>query len=336
SFPEVSRFPSGLDGEQVHSLFGLGFQETVDALYRQRNQRSYQSVRSSHALAAPYPFVLYSDLYDHKDFIRGVVNSGFSGLLWSPEVRHAVSAEDLIRRLQTVVLSPQALINAWYIKNPPWKQWDTPQNNAGTLAEDWQQVQDICRDVLKLRMQFIPYLYAAFFQYHEQGIPPFRALVMDYPDDANTWKVDDQYMMGDRVMVAPVVAGVGQRDIYLPAGDWYDFWTNQRYTGGRTITYEAPLHIIPLYVRADTVLPLATPALHTDDPASLDLTTRVYGNGRLPITLYEDDGISFDVDRGVFNRLTLAWDETRNDGHISRHGDADCRRYHVQSWQHIM
>jgi alpha-D-xyloside xylohydrolase len=112
SFPELSQFPSGLDGEQEHSLFGLGFQEMVDSIYRQRNQRSYHDVRSSHALAAPYPFVLYSDLYEHKDFIRGVVNCGFSGLLWTPEVRHATSEEDLIRRLQSAIFSPQALINA--------------------------------------------------------------------------------------------------------------------------------------------------------------------------------------------------------------------------------
>ena len=72
-------------------------------------------MRSSHALAAPYPFALYSDLYEHKDFIRGLVNGGFSGLLGCPEVRHAASAEDLIRRLQVVALSPLAQVDAWYI-----------------------------------------------------------------------------------------------------------------------------------------------------------------------------------------------------------------------------
>jgi alpha-D-xyloside xylohydrolase len=335
SYPELSRFPSGIDGEQHHSLFGINYQEAIDAIYRKRNQRAYHGVRNSHALAAPYPFVLYSDLYEHQDFIRGVVNCGFSGLLWSPEVRHATTAEDLIRRLQTVVLSPQALINAWYIKNPPWKQWDTPQNNADVFAAGWQAVESACRDILKLRMQFIPYLYAAFMQYHRKGVPPFRALVMDSPSDPNTWKIDDQYMMGDRVMVAPVVAGMTQRKVYLPAGAWFDFWSGVRYEGGTTITCDVPLSIIPVFVKDGAVLPLAMPALHTDDPAGFALTARVYGDGSLPITLYEDDGVSLDAERGAFNTVQLSWDAAGQHGELTRQGSTDCPRYHVTSWQTI-
>ena len=90
-------------------------------------------MRSSGALAAPYPYVLYSDLYDHQEFIHGVAKMGFSGLLWTPELRDAKSPEDLVRRLQCVALSPLALINAWYIKNPPWKQVDREANNADSL-----------------------------------------------------------------------------------------------------------------------------------------------------------------------------------------------------------
>ena len=77
-------------------------------------------VRSAGALCASYPFVLYSDLYEHKDFIRGIVNSGFSGILWSPELRHAKSKMELLRRLQTVVFSVQCLINGWYCDEVPW------------------------------------------------------------------------------------------------------------------------------------------------------------------------------------------------------------------------
>jgi alpha-D-xyloside xylohydrolase len=333
SFPEVSQFPSGLDGEQTHSLFGLNFQETVDAVYRRRNQRAYHGVRSSQALAAPYPFVLYSDLYDHADFVRGVVNCGFSGLLWSPEVRHAQSAEELIRRLQTVVLSPQALINAWYIKNPPWKQWDTPQNNADVLAPNWTEVSAMCRDVLALRMQLIPYLYSAFYAYQQHGTPPFRALVMDYPDDANTWKIDNQYLMGDRIMVAPVLVGMSERAVYLPAGEWVDFWTNEAYSGGQTIRVQAPLTTIPMFVKAGALLPLAIPTLHTDDPASFDLRVRVYGAGHLPIHLYEDDGATFAYEQGAYNRVTLSWDAHSGQGSLRREGDGDYPRYSVREWQ---
>ncbi|MBW3624311.1 MAG: glycoside hydrolase, partial [Armatimonadetes bacterium] len=95
SFPEITQFPSGLEGERMHGLLGILYQATIESIFRSRDRRTYCSVRSSHALAAPYPFVLYSDLYGHKEFIRGLVNAGFTGHLWSPEVRHAGSPEDL-------------------------------------------------------------------------------------------------------------------------------------------------------------------------------------------------------------------------------------------------
>jgi alpha-D-xyloside xylohydrolase len=333
SFPEISRFPSGLDGEQMHSLFGLGFQRMVDDVFRRRNQRAYHEVRSSHALAAPYPFVLYSDLYDHRDFIRGLVNCGFSGLLWCPEVRHAASAEELVRRLQVAALSPQALINAWYIKNPPWKQWVTEDNNADRFAEDRAQVEAVCRRILQLRMQLVPYLCAAFYAYHQRGTPPFRALVMDYPDDRNTWKIDDAYLMGDRILVAPVVAGQRQRDVYLPAGEWHDLWTGDLHQGGVVARRDAPLDIVPMYVKSGAILPLAIPTAHTSDPASLHLRARVYGDGSLPITLYEDDGATHDCERGAYNRLTLTWDPVAHRGAAERDGVLDCPRYDVVAWQ---
>ncbi len=211
SWPEVAKFPSGADGEQMHSLFGQRYQDTVQSIFEKRRERTYGLVRSSGALAAPYPYVLYSDLYDHKEFIRGVANMGFSGLLWTPELRSASSPEDLIRRLQSVVLSPMAIVNGWYIKNPPWKQVERDANNADRLAPDWERVEDQCRTIMELRMRLVPYLHAAFVRYRREGVPPFRALVMDYPGDPATWAIDDQYLVGDSLLVAPVVAGQSTR-----------------------------------------------------------------------------------------------------------------------------
>jgi alpha-D-xyloside xylohydrolase len=333
SFPEISRFPSGLDGEQYHSLFGLTYQETLTAEFRARDQRTYGEVRSSGALAAPYPFVLYSDLYEHRDFIRGVATAGFSGLLWCPEVRHAGSAEELIRRLQSVICSPQALVNAWYIQHAPWQQWLTEANNAGQFAEEAPRVTAICRELLQLRMRLVPYLYAAFARYWQEGTPPFRALVMDYPDDPATWECDDQYLMGDRLLVAPVLAGVTARTLYLPAGPWVDFWTGERLAGGQRLVYAAPLERIPLFVRDHSLLPLATPTLHTADPASYALTVQVYGDGTDACTLFEDDGTTFAYTRGAYAWLTLAWAEGRGAMTRTGAGEGNVPRYTVATWE---
>jgi hypothetical protein len=97
--------------------------------------------------------VLYSDLYDHRVYIRALVNSGFSGLLWCPEVRQADSVEDLIHRLQSVVFSPLAQVDCWFLKNPPWKQIDKARNNAGQLLENWQSLEARCREIIGWRMR---------------------------------------------------------------------------------------------------------------------------------------------------------------------------------------
>lgn len=331
SFPELSRFPSGADGEQMHCFFGLRYQDAIQGAFERRKERTWGLVRSSHALAAPYPYTLYSDLYDHRQLIRAVANAGFSGLLWCPEVRDAKDPEDLIRRLQTVVFSPLAMINAWYIRNPPWKQVDREENNAGHFAEGWEQLEEICRRFIELRMQLVPYLHAAFARYHATGLPPFRALVMDYPSDPQTWAIDDQYLAGDSILVAPVVAGERERSIYLPPGGWFDFWTGKAVAGGQRLSVEVPLRQIPVFIKRGTLLPLAQPTLHTADPAAFELSARAYGNGDAECQLYEDDG-SFGA---VPTALQLTFGQGQREGRIERPKASSGARYSVRSWDRV-
>jgi len=329
SFPELSRFPSGADGEQMHSLFGICYQDTIQSVYNQKNERTYGLVRSSGALAAPYPFVLYSDLYSHKQFIHAIPQSGFSGLLWTPEVRHATSNEDLIRRLQTVVCSPLAMVNAWYLKNAPWKQIDTKANNENLFAEDWSKLEDGCREIIRLRMKLIPYLHAAFVRYKHEGIPPFRALIMDYPTDPEVKNLSSEYLMGDSVLVAPVMEGEYSRKVYLPEGDWFDFWSLKKYTGKAEYLINAPLEQIPLFIRSGTILPLAKPTLHTDDPESWLLTVLVTGETPQSCVLYEGDDNTVNPD---LTEVRLVWNSKKQEGKLERSGNAAPRQYAVKEW----
>jgi alpha-D-xyloside xylohydrolase len=183
AFPEFSTFPSGADGEQMHSLFGLRFQDTIQTIFDRRKQSTYGLVRSSQALSAPCPYVLYSDLYDHRQFIRGLVNSGCRSRI---------------------------------------------ANNASQFTAGWE-----CRSQVPRHhgTADAPRALSArrLRPYRREGLPPCRALVLDYPKDAKTWTVEDQYMMGDSLMAAPVVAGQTRRSIYLPEGEWVDFWTGTRH-----------------------------------------------------------------------------------------------------------
>lgn len=319
SFPGMSRFPSGLDGEQMHAVFGLRYQHAIRQAFVNSGKETYGLVRSSGALAAPYPFALYSDLYDHRQFVRGIVTSGFAGLLWCPEVRDAASDEDLIRRLQTAVFSPLAMINAWYIRNPPWKQREAGPNNRGEFQENWQAMEGRSREIIGWRMQLIPYLVSAFAQYEQDGTPPFRALVLDYPEDASLRNVDDSFLIGDRMLVAPLFAGEVGREVILPVGEWHDFWTGRLIHGPAKEYIPAATEKIPVYVKGGSLVPWAEVAASNQSPESRNLTVRVYGDGHL----------SWASD----NRLELSWDAATHHGKVYQQQLE--QPYRIISWERI-
>lgn len=335
SFPDTAQFPSGLDGEQMHNQLGVLYQEAIQQPFEAGNKRTLSQVRSSGALASSLPFVLYSDLYDHKVFIRGLVNSGFSGLLWTPEVRQAESAEDLLRRIQTVIFSPLALLNCWRIPNPPWLQVDRDKNVRGEFMEHFEHVRDMCRSLFELRMSLIPYLYTSFARYFFEGTPPFRALVMDYPDDSRTYGVDDAYLMGDSLLVAPLVTGQTQREVYFPKGRWRDFWTGELYDGGASYGFAPELARIPVFVKDGTLLPLAKPLAYVAVDEMFDITVRAYGEAPRDCVLYEDDGSTFAYREGVYNWITLSWNGAGKQGDAVRKGSCSRSMYRILNWETI-
>lgn len=227
SFPYCTQFPSGLDGEQYHHMFGILYMQTImEAL---GDHPTLSEVRNAGALGASYPFVLYSDEYDHNDFIRAMLNSGFTGLLWTPELRHGDSKKDLLRRLQTTVFSVQCLINAWYCPEMPWKKFDCEEE---------------VKELLSTRKSLVPMLKEAFDNYHTTGRPPVRALVADYTSDKETYNIDDQYIFCDNLIVAPLTAKSDTRKVYLPAGNWRDYWTKKPVASG---WFEVTTDRIPVY-----------------------------------------------------------------------------------------
>ena len=331
SFPEQTIFPSGLDGEQMHLLIGPLYQRMIAAIYRNHNQRTLGLVRASGALAAPLPFGLYSDAYDHRDYVRAVATSGFGGVLWCPEVRDVDSLEELCRRLQTSVFSAVTQVDCWYLKNPVWKQINKDLNNNGKFMKNWERTEATCRKLLQMRMRLLPYLYSAYADYHYAGMPPTRALVLDYPDDPATWAVDDQYMLGPSLMIAPLFTGQKQRTVYLPKGDWYDFWTHTKYSGGRKIEVQKPQEEIPVFVKGNTLLPVAEPVECVMPDTEFALTIRVFGAKPGKTVLYEDDGVTLDLEKGKQNRIELSWDGKA--GTATKSGDyTGPSRYKIVTW----
>lgn len=330
SFPELSQFPSGIDGEQMHQLFGLLYQKTIYGIYKKLNQRTYLDVRASNAFASSYPAALYSDTYLHDEYIRMILNSGFAGMIWSPEVRESNSIKDFMRRSQTAVLSAQTLYNSWYLQNPPWLQINKEKNNKGELMDNAKEVEGDIRKLLNFRMSLIPYLYNAFADYHFKGIPPFRALVMDYPQDKNTFNLSDEYMIGNDILAAPLTEKIDERKVYLPEGLWYDYNTNQKYEGGKYYTIKPDINQLPIFIKAGTILPLAKPVEFVAPDTKFEITCYVYGDAN-KATLFEDDGITFNYENGVYNTVNLLWN--KNKGDFKRVGKFKGNRYVIKKWE---
>lgn len=332
SFPEHSVFPSGIDGEQMHQMFGVLYQKAVYNIYKQMNIRTLLDVRASNAFASSYPAALYSDTYDHDEYIRMVTNSGFAGLIWSPEVRESASIKDLMRRSQTAVLSAQTLYNSWYLTNPPWLQINIEKNNKNELLDNAKQIEADVRTLLNLRMSLVPYLYNAFADYHFKGIPPFRALIVDYPHDKNVYNISNEYMIGQGLLSAPLTDKADERKVYLPEGVWYDFNTGRKYYGGKEYSITCNYTGLPLFVKEGTILPLAKPVEYITPSTQFEITCRVYGKTAIT-TLFEDDGITFNYEKSTYNSVALSY--VNNKGTAKRSGNYKQKRYNIKGWQVI-
>ena len=295
-WPDVAQFPSGHDGEQLRQTYGLLLQRTLMEIYRGLNQRTLGQVRGTNGGASPFPFVIYNDNYDFNEYITAVGNTGFAGVLWSPEVR-AGEGEDMLRRIQAVCFSPLAIFNGWATDTKLWTHAD---------------VVDAIRDAIQLRARLLPYWYSAFAQYRFEGTPVIRPMPLvdgfmtpsprNAADPFAIRRVDeikDQYMVGDTLLVAPIAPGARTRRVVLPPGKWYDFYTGDLAGEHETISVTPPLERIPLFVRDGGLVPLIPArqfAPGRDDVSPLEV--RYYGSKPGSMRLYDDDGETFDYERG--------------------------------------
>jgi alpha-D-xyloside xylohydrolase len=335
NYPYATSFPSGIDGDQMTQLYGYLYQQSIYSVFREHNLRTWGDVRATGALAAPLPFNLYSDAYGFDQYLRQLVNASFCGLLWSPEVRRARTFEELANRVAMSAFAPQMCLNIWYAPNPIWLQYDGEKNKANVLLPQAEQlrVAELIRKTVNLRMSLLPYFYSAFYKYRYQGLPPTRSLLIDAPGDKNLRSVDDQFMFGENLLVAPFMGETSARDVYFPSGnDWVDYRTDVVYKGDSTRQFTGQPGDIPLFVRFNTLLPIAEPLQYVSPDAVFRITVRVYGDEPLPFTMFEDDGETFDFEKGVRNRVLLEWSEGR--GSVSRYGQFEGQRYRVVGWQH--
>lgn len=168
------------------------------------------------------------------------------------------------------------------------------------------EVEPICRKYLELRYQLLPYNYTLMREACDSGLPPMRALFLHYPKDSEAVKLGDEYLWGRDLLVAPVVEkGATSRRLYLPAGTWYDWWTNEKVAGGRWLERPVDLATLPLYVRAGAIIPLDPVRQYTAQNVSAPTTMKIYPGADGEFVLYDDDGKTLDYlqDRATWTRI---------------------------------
>ncbi len=172
------------------------------------------------------------------------------------------------------------------------------------FQEPWQfgaEVEAIYRRYVRLRYRLIPYLYDLFYAHTHTGAPVMRPLVFHYGQDRDAQSCNDEFLVGDRLLVAPVVTqGSTKRLVYLPEGTWYDYWTRERHTGGRWIIRDAPLTVCPMYVKAGSVLPMAADQAYVGEKPDDVLLLDVFP-GEGTYLHYHDNGADFAYTRGEYD-----------------------------------
>ena len=160
---------------------------------------------------------------------------------------------------------------------------------------------DIIRRYVELRYELIPYFYDLFHEHLGTGLPVMRPLVLEYEKDVNTHNMNDEFMIGSELLVAPVIEqGATKRLVYLPEGEWFDCWTKELIAGGQYIIRDAPLDTCPVYVKAGAILPKYPVEAYIGTKEQKKLILEVYaGDGEYEH--YQDDGLDFAYEQGAYN-----------------------------------
>ena len=169
---------------------------------------------------------------------------------------------------------------------------------------------DAQEKMINLRYRLLPYIYSTSWEVTSNGVSLMRALFSDFPEDKKVIDIGDEYMFGKSILVAPVTSEVRRRSLYLPeGGQWVDFWTGEKLEGGQEISREAPIDIIPLYVKAGSIIPVGPSVQFATEKSWDDLQVRIYPGADGEFTLYEDENDNYNYEKGKYTTVRMTWSD---------------------------
>lgn len=282
----------------MHNVYGhLMAKATYEGLKRYDGRRPFVITRACYSGSQKYTTAWTGDnqsLWDHlRMAIPQLCNMGLSGLVFiGTDVGGFgadVTPELLCRWVQVGCFSPL---------------FRNHSSKGSTRQEPWlfgQETLDINRKYIELRYRLLPYLYDLFHETEQDGMPVIRPLVLHYEQDKNTWNINDEFLFGERMLVAPVVEqGMDKKLLYLPEGVWYDYDTGARVEGGRYLVKDAPLDVCPVYVKAGSIIPNYEPMQYIGEHPLDTLILDVYP-GEGSYVHYQDNGEDFAYQQGEYN-----------------------------------
>ncbi len=290
--------PTGKTAERLHNLYPIAYAREPFLQFEKFNGfRGLNQTREGYAGIQRYPYIFAGDWPSEWQYfgpvIKAGLNIGLSGVgAWSHCMggfERQADPELYIRWVQFGMFSPIALV--FGMDHPGYK-------------EPWKYGEDALRNFKKydlLRYRLFPYLYTTMHQQYLTGMPMMRALVLGNQDDENVYEIGDQYMLGDNLMVAPVTTkGAVTRSVYLPEGNWFNYWTGEKYTGKSYRHVVAPLDTIPLFVKAGAILPMQPGMIYSGQKPVNLITLAIFPDGESTYSLYEDDNLSSQYQTGNF------------------------------------
>jgi alpha-D-xyloside xylohydrolase len=200
------------------------------------------------------------------------------------------------------------------------------------FGKSGDKIYDVIEKYINLRYSLLPYIYSASWDVTSNQSSMMRALVMDFANDKKALDINDEYLFGKSILVCPVTqpmysklnvqgndtsnvedfSTTKSRELYLPNGaDWYDFWTGTMQSGGQIVTKETPIDIIPLYVKAGSILPIGPNVQYATEKKWDKLEIRVYEGANGQFTLYEDENDNYNYEKGVFSTITFTWNDSK-------------------------
>lgn len=302
---------------KIHNAYPLTLiQGTYEGLSKYRpDKRNPVITRGGYAGLQRYACVWTGDNssdWGHlKMNIPMVLNLGLSGV--------AVSGSDIGGFSGGAV--PKELYARWIELGSFIPYFRTHYEHFKPCQEPWafgEEIEEITRKYINLRYKLIQYLYDFVYEAHKTGIPPIRPLFMEFPQDHNVYSIDDQFIFGDSILVCPVVEeGSTHRTVYLPNETiWYDFWSKERYLGGRHIEVDVPLEYVPIFVKAGAVIPTKEVEQYVGEKKINPVTFEIYPDGCGEHTIFEDDENSMDYIYGMYREACIKTDIKSHTGII--------------------